>query len=53
VAEQQLRVECHCGWNTTGTEDFVVEETQDHVMKVHWTEAEREDVLELAVPVDG
>jgi hypothetical protein len=27
-----------------------VRETQGHVMKVHWTEADEEDILEMATP---
>jgi hypothetical protein len=51
MAEQQLKVTCHCGWNVTGTKAEVVAETQAHVQKVHWTDADEEDILELATPV--
>ena len=49
--DQQFKVTCHCGWNVTGTKDEVVTETQAHVLKVHWTEADEEDILEIATPV--
>jgi hypothetical protein len=47
---QELRVTCHCGWTTTGVKDTVVASTQEHVLKVHWTEADEEDVLAMAEP---
>jgi hypothetical protein len=50
-APQRIRVSCQCGWNCEGPEDNAVQETQEHVLKVHWTEASREDVLEMATPV--
>jgi predicted small metal-binding protein len=49
--EQRLRLTCHCGWNTEGTKVDVVRETQEHVMKVHWVEADEEDILEMATVV--
>jgi len=49
--DQDLRVECHCGWNVTGSRERILEETRAHVMKVHWTDADDEDILEMAVPV--
>lgn len=49
--EERLKVECHCGWKVEGSREEVVSQTQEHVMKVHWTEATEEDVLEMAVPV--
>ena len=42
---------CHCGWNFTGTKDEVIPETQDHAMKVHWVDADEEDILEMAEPM--
>jgi predicted small metal-binding protein len=50
-ADPELRIRCHCGWNTTGPKADVVRETQEHVMKVHWVEADEEDVLEMAQPL--
>jgi predicted small metal-binding protein len=49
--EQRLRLVCHCGWNTEGTKADVVKETQDHVTKVHWVEADEEDILEMATVI--
>jgi hypothetical protein len=51
MTDQRFKVTCHCGWNVTGTRDEVVNETRAHVLKSHWTEAEEEDILEMAVPV--
>jgi predicted small metal-binding protein len=48
---ERIRVSCQCGWNSEGLEDEVVQETQEHVLKVHWTEASREDVLDMATPI--
>jgi predicted small metal-binding protein len=48
---ERLKLECHCGWNTEGTKDEVIKETQEHVMKVHWTEADEDDILEMAKPI--
>jgi hypothetical protein len=48
---QNIRVSCQCGWNREGPEDDVVRDTQEHVLKVHWTEASKEEVLEMATPV--
>jgi hypothetical protein len=50
VTDQQLKVTCHCGWNVTGTKEQVVRDTQAHVLKVHWTDADEEDILEMAIP---
>jgi hypothetical protein len=51
MTSQRLSVTCHCGWNVIGTKDEVVAETRAHVMKVHWTDADEEDILELATPL--
>jgi predicted small metal-binding protein len=36
---------CACGWEVTGTEDEVVQATQDHAEKLHNMRATREEVL--------
>lgn len=48
---ERLRLTCHCGWNTEGDKADVVRETQEHVLKVHWVEADEEDILEMATPI--
>jgi predicted small metal-binding protein len=47
---ERLQLTCHCGWNTEGTKDDVVRDTRDHVLKVHWVEADEEDILAMATP---
>jgi hypothetical protein len=47
---ERLKLTCHCGWNTEGPRDKVVEETRGHVLKVHWVEPDDEDILEMATP---
>jgi hypothetical protein len=51
MTDQQFEVTCPCGWNVTGTKSQVVIATQAHVLKVHWTDADEEDILEMATPV--
>jgi predicted small metal-binding protein len=48
---ERLKLTCHCGWNTEGTKEEVLVETREHVMKVHWVEADDEDILAMATPV--
>ncbi len=48
---ENLKIDCHCGWNTAGPKPDVVRQTQEHVMKVHWVEVDEEDVLEMATPL--
>jgi predicted small metal-binding protein len=47
---ERLKLTCHCGWNTQGSRDEVITKTREHVMKVHWVEADDEDILEMATP---
>jgi uncharacterized protein len=49
---QLLRTRCVCGWETTGTEDVVVEATLDHGLRVHNMAGSREQVLERAERLD-
>lgn len=53
MADQQLVVRCQCGWETTGTEDEVVEATQAHGESVHNMKATRADVLAMSSPTDA
>jgi Protein of unknown function (DUF1059) len=51
--DETITVRCVCGWEATGPEDVVVEETRDHGRRVHNMTATREDVLAMAVaPAD-
>jgi predicted small metal-binding protein len=52
MADQQLVVRCQCGWETTGTEDQVVEATQAHGESVHNMKATRADVLAMSSPTE-
>jgi len=52
VTTEKLKVTCHCGWNVIGSRSEVISETQDHALKVHWADADEEDILDMAVPVD-
>ena len=47
-----LRTRCVCGWETTGTEDEVVEATLDHGLRVHNMAGTREEVLQRAERVE-
>jgi hypothetical protein len=51
MADERFEVVCHCGWNFTGSRAEVLTETKAHVLKVHWTDADDEDILEMATPV--
>jgi predicted GNAT family acetyltransferase len=44
-----IRVRCACGWETTGPEDDVVAEVQEHGRRVHNMPATREQVLAMAM----
>lgn len=50
MSDERLKVTCHCGWSVSGTKTEVVSQTQAHVLKSHWTEADEEDILEMATP---
>ena len=47
--EETMTVRCACGWETTGPEAAVVEETVDHGRKMHNMVPTRDDVLAMAV----
>ena len=48
--EERITVRCVCGWETTGHEDAVIEETVDHGRRRHNMVPTRDDVLAMAVP---
>ena len=44
-------VKCDCGVTVRNDDiDALVAEVQQHVVEAHWTEVEREDVLEMVEP---
>lgn len=43
-----LTIRCACGWETTGTEDEVVVETQQHGRELHNMDVTREQALAMA-----
>jgi predicted small metal-binding protein len=47
-----LIVRCACGWQTTGTEDEVVAETQEHGRRLHNMLPSRADVLAMVVEAE-
>jgi predicted small metal-binding protein len=47
--EQTITVRCVCGWETTGREDAVIQETVDHGLRLHNMVPTRDDVLAMAV----
>ena len=48
--DEEITVRCACGWETTGSEDLVVEATVEHGRQVHNMMPTREEVLAMAVP---
>ncbi len=47
-----LIVRCACGWQTKGTEDEVVAETQEHGRRLHNMLPSRSDVLAMVATAD-
>lgn len=45
-----LLVRCACGWEIVGTEDEIVDATQEHGRRLHNMASTREQVLAMAVP---
>jgi predicted small metal-binding protein len=45
-----ITVRCACGWETSGSEDDVIEATVEHGRRLHNMIATREEVLSRAVP---
>jgi len=46
---ETITVRCVCGWETTGSEDVVIEATRDHGRRIHNMTPTREEVLAMAV----
>jgi len=44
-----ITVRCACGWEMTGSEDFVVEATSEHGRQMHNMAPTRDEVLAMAV----
>jgi len=49
MTDEPMRVRCACGWETTGTEDEVVEATSEHGERVHNMRATRDEILAMAI----
>jgi len=47
---EHVKLTCHCGWSTDGSREEVISATREHVLKVHWVEADDEDIVELITP---
>ena len=50
---EPITVRCVCGWETSGSEDVVVEETVDHGRRMHNMTPTRDEVLAMAVAKPG
>jgi hypothetical protein len=48
----RYRITCACGWETSGTEDEVVDATRDHGRALHNMEVDRDGAMAMAVPLD-
>jgi predicted small metal-binding protein len=46
-----MRLKCACGWEARGTEEEVVDATQEHAREMHNMQATREDILARMEPV--
>jgi hypothetical protein len=44
---------CLCGWQTRGTDDEIVAAIQEHGQQAHGRRPSREEILALAVDLDG
>jgi predicted small metal-binding protein len=53
TVETQKIVTCDCGFEAIGTEEDLVEIMQAHERDTHGVEVSREEVLDLAVDVNG
>jgi predicted small metal-binding protein len=47
--ETTITVRCACGWETSGSEDVVVEATVEHGRRLHNMAATRDQVLAMAI----
>jgi predicted small metal-binding protein len=53
MTDEPLRLRCACGWETTGSEDELVEATQEHGRRMHNMLPTREQVLAMVVEPEG
>jgi predicted small metal-binding protein len=51
--DPQKVITCDCGFEAVGTADDLVQIMQAHELDSHGVEISREDVLTLAVEIDG
>ena len=49
MEDATITVRCACGWETTGTEDDVIQATKEHGRRVHNMTPARDEVLAMAV----
>ena len=47
------KLTCACGWESTGSEDEVVEAAQEHGRNLHNMDVSREQALAMAVALDA
>jgi predicted small metal-binding protein len=47
--DETITVRCACGWETSGSEELVVEATTEHGRQIHNMVPTREEVLAMAV----
>jgi hypothetical protein len=48
-----MTVRCACGWQTIGSEDVVVRDTQEHGRRLHNMLPTRDEVLAMVLPASG
>ena len=51
--DEPLRVRCACGWETSGSEDDVINATTEHGERVHNMRPSRADVLAMVIRESG
>ncbi len=47
--DESMTVRCLCGWETTGSEDDVVDATTEHGRRMHNMTPTREEILAMVV----
>lgn len=50
--EKVMRLRCACGWETSGTEQELIEATQEHGRRIHNMLPSREEVLAMVIADD-
>lgn len=50
--EKVMRLRCACGWETSGTEQELIEATQEHGRRIHNMLPTREEVLAMVIADD-